>query len=165
MLPKADFPYSIESRGTSLNADDVESKGLPQNSGMSQRDVGELQMDKSQIVAGFLFPADKKTSHAVRPGVAVLDYPATCALAGTTFGLKLALARNVQDVSQTSGERFRGLGTVSFVQAKMLLIPSDRTNCNACSPPCKEHPFLLLLSTDRACVQLWDRPKISHSFF
>ena len=83
-------------------------------------------MDKSQIVADLFFPADKKTSRAVRPGMAAFDYPATCALAGTTFGLKLTLTRNVQDVSQTPGERFCGLGTVSFVQAKMLLIPSDR---------------------------------------
>ena len=40
--------------------------------------------------------------------------------------LDLALARNVQDVSQTPSQRLRGLGTVSFVQAKMLLAPSDR---------------------------------------
>ena len=83
-------------------------------------------MDECQIVAGFLFPADKKTPRAVRPGVAALDYPATCALAGTTFGLKLALARNVQDILQTPGECFRGLAAISLVQAEMLLIPSDR---------------------------------------
>ena len=83
-------------------------------------------MDKSQVVADFLFPTDKKTPCAVRPRVAAFDYPATCALAGMTFGLNLALARNVQDVSQTLSERLRGLGTISFVQAKMLLAPSDR---------------------------------------
>ena len=83
-------------------------------------------MDKSQVVADFLFPTDKKTPRTVRPRVAAFDYPATCALAGTTFGLNLALARNVQDVSQTLRERLRGLGTISFVQAKMLLTPSDR---------------------------------------
>ena len=83
-------------------------------------------MDKSQVVADFLFPAYKKTPRAVRPRVAAFDYPATCALAGTTFDLNLALARNVQDVSQTPRERLRGLGTISFVQAEMLLASSDR---------------------------------------
>ena len=93
---------------------------------MLQGDVGKLQMDKSQVVADFLFPTDKKTPRAVCPRVAAFDYPATCALARTTFGLNLALARNVQNVSQTPGERLRGLGTISFVQAEMLLATSDR---------------------------------------
>jgi len=83
-------------------------------------------MDERQVVADFLFPADKKTPRAVRPRVAALDYPATCALAGTTFDLNLALARNVQGVSESPRERLRGLGTISFVQAKMLPAPSDR---------------------------------------
>jgi hypothetical protein len=83
-------------------------------------------MDKSQVVADFLFPTDKKTPCAVCPRVAAFDYPTPCALAGTTFGLNLALARNVQDVSQTPRERLRGLGTISFVQAKMLLASSNR---------------------------------------
>ena len=83
-------------------------------------------MDKSQVVADFLFPTNKKTPRAVRPRVAAFDYPATCALAGTTFGLNFALARNVQNVSQTPRECLRGLGAVTFVQAKMLLAPSSR---------------------------------------
>ena len=83
-------------------------------------------MDKSQIVADFLFPTDKKTPRAVRPGMAAFDYPATCALAGATFDLHLALARNMQNVSQMPRKRRRGLGTVAFVQAKMLLAPPNR---------------------------------------
>jgi hypothetical protein len=93
---------------------------------MFQGDVGKVQMDKSQVVADFLFPTDKKTLRAVRPRVAAFDYPATGSLAGTTFDLHLALARNVQNVSQTPRKRLRELGTISFVQAKMLLASSDR---------------------------------------
>ena len=93
---------------------------------MFQGDVGKLQMDKSQIVADFLFPTDKKTSRTVRPGMAAFDYPAVGALAGATFGLRLAFARNVQNVSQTPRKRLRGLGAVAFVQTKMLLASSDR---------------------------------------
>ena len=68
----------------------------------------------------------KQTPRAVRPRVAAFEYPATGALPRTTFGLNLALTRNVQDVSQTPRERLCGLGTISFVQTEMLLTPSDR---------------------------------------
>ena len=93
---------------------------------MFQGDVGKLQMDKGQIVADFLFPTDKKTPCAVRPGMAAFDDPATGAAAGTTLDLNLALARDVQNVSQTPRKRLRGLGAVAFIQTQMLPTPSDR---------------------------------------
>lgn len=83
-------------------------------------------MDKGQVVADFLFPADKQTPGAVRPRVAAFDYPAACALTWTTFDSNFALTRNVQNVTQTSGESFRGFAAVAFVQAEMLFASSHR---------------------------------------
>ena len=36
-------------------------KGLSQNTGLVQGDVGELQMDKGQVIADLLFPTHKQT--------------------------------------------------------------------------------------------------------
>lgn len=83
-------------------------------------------MDESQVVADFLFPADKQTPRTVRPRVAAFDNPTPCTLARTAFCLNFALARNVQNITQTSGKILRGLTTVALIQAKMLLAPSLR---------------------------------------
>ena len=81
-------------------------------------------MDESQVVADFLFPADKQTPRAVRPGVAAFDNPTPRALARTAFDHDFALAGNVQNITQTSGESLRGLTAVALIQAEMLLAPS-----------------------------------------
>ena len=83
-------------------------------------------MDERQIVADLLFPADKQTPGAVRPRVTAFDDPAACALPRTTFDLNFALARNVQNVTQTSGESLCGFAAVAFIQAEMLLVSSHR---------------------------------------
>jgi len=85
-----------------------------------------LQMDESQVVADFLFPADKQTPRAVCPGVTAFYNPTPCALSRTTFDLNLALTRNMQNIAQTPGESLRGLAAVAFVQAEMLLASSNR---------------------------------------
>jgi hypothetical protein len=101
-------------------------RGLSQNSSMIQGDVGKLQMDESQVVADFLFPADKQTPRTVRPRVAAFDDPTPRTLARTALDLNFALARNVQNITQTSGEGLRGSTAVAFVQAEMLLASSHR---------------------------------------
>jgi len=58
--------------------------------------------------------------------VAAFDNPTPRALAPTTFDLDFALARNVRNISQTSGESLRGLAAITFVQAEMLFAPSHR---------------------------------------
>jgi hypothetical protein len=77
-------------------------------------------MDKSQIVSDFLFPADKKTSCAVGPGMTAFDHPTMCAAAGMPPHSNLAFARHVQDILQLSGQCFRRLRHIAFVQAEML---------------------------------------------
>ena len=125
---------------------------------MFQGDVGKLQMDKGQVVADFLFPTDKETPRAVRPRVAAFDHPATCTLAMTTFGLNFALARNVQDVSQTPCERLRRLGTISLVQAKMLFVPSDRLGT-----PHGHRPQRSTQQSDVVCVRAGDGDADRHA--
>ncbi len=84
-------------------------------------------MDESQVVADFLFPTDKKTPRTVRPGVAAFDYPATGALPGTTFGLNLALAGNVQRCNRKRRARVSvGWPQYPLSRHRCCLRPSDR---------------------------------------
>ena len=133
-------------------------KGLSQNSGMFQGDVGKLQMDESQIVAAFLFPADKQTPCAVRPGVAAFDDPTPRELARTAFDLNFALARNVQNVTQASGEGLRGLAAVAFVQAEMLLASSHRLGTRHGHRPQRD-----LQQSDVVSVRAGDRNADRHA--
>ena len=96
-------------------------KGLSQNRGLLQGDVGELQMDESQIVADFLFPPDKEAPRAVRPGVTAFDDPAAGTLPSTTLYRSFTLAGNVRNVVEASRESLCGLAAVSLVQAQVLL--------------------------------------------
>src|SRR4030042_2029881 len=72
-------------------------KGLSQNPSLLQSGIGELQMDKGQVVADLLFPAYKETPRAVRPGVTSFDYPAAGALSGAMLWLDFAPTRDVRD--------------------------------------------------------------------
>ena len=83
-------------------------------------------MNEGQIVADFLFPADKQTTCSVRPRVAAFDHPTASALPGATFRLDFALTRDVWNISEASRESFRGPTAVALVQAEMLPVPSDR---------------------------------------
>jgi hypothetical protein len=59
-------------------------KGLSQNPGLLQCDIGELHMDESQVVTDLLFPSDQQTPCAVRPGMTAFNHPATSALSDAT---------------------------------------------------------------------------------
>lgn len=83
-------------------------------------------MDEGQVVAEFLFPTDKQTPGAVRPGVAAFDHPTVSALPGATLGLDFALTRDVWNIAETFSERFRGPTAVALVQTEMLSAPSGR---------------------------------------
>ena len=85
-----------------------------------------MQMDKSQVVADLLFPSHKQTPCAVRPGMIPFDHPTASALSSPSLWFDFALARDVQNVAETSGESFRGATTVAFVQTEMLPVPSGR---------------------------------------
>lgn len=85
-------------------------------------------MDHSEIVDGFLFPANEEPSCAIRPGVRPLDNPAaglgSAALArrrGFAFG------GDVNLIAPSSSGRSDSLGVVTFVGAKMLLLPTRRS--------------------------------------
>lgn len=95
-------------------------KGLSQNPGLLQGGIGKLQMDKSQVVADFLFPSDQQTPCAVRPGMTAFDHPTASALSSSTLWLDFALARDVRNIAETSGESLRGTTAVTFVQTEML---------------------------------------------
>ena len=101
-------------------------KGLSQNPGLFQGDVGELQMDEGQVVADFLFPPDKQAPRTVGPGMATFDHPATSTLPSTTLCLDFALARNVGNIAEAFRERFRGSAAIALVQTEMLLGSSGR---------------------------------------
>jgi hypothetical protein len=101
-------------------------KGLSQNSSLLQGGIGELQMDKGQVIADLLFPADKEAPRAVRPGVTSFDYPAAGALSGATSWLDFALLRDVWNITEASGESLCGPTAVAFVQTEMLPTPSGR---------------------------------------
>jgi len=83
-------------------------------------------MKKRKIIADFLFPADKKTTCAVRPGMAALDHPTPRAAAASTFYGFLALARHVQNVLQTLRQLLRPFRHIAFVQTKMLFATAQR---------------------------------------
>jgi hypothetical protein len=77
----------------------TQAKGLSQDPGLFQGDVGELQMDEGQVVADFLFPTDKQTPRSVCPRVANFDQLTASALPGATLRLDFALTRNVWNIS------------------------------------------------------------------
>ena len=83
-------------------------------------------MDKSQVVADLLFPSHKQTPCAIRPGMISFDHPTASALSSPTRWLDFALARDVRNVAETSGESFRGPTAVTFVQTEMLPAPYGR---------------------------------------
>jgi len=83
-------------------------------------------MDESQVVAEFLFPTNKETPRAVRPGVTTFDDPAAGTLPSPSLHRNIALAGNVRNVVETSRESFCGLAEVSLVQAEVLLGRSTR---------------------------------------
>src|SRR3970040_1198207 len=101
-------------------------KGLSQNSGLLQGGVGELQMDKGQVIADLLFPTHKEAPRAGRPGVTSFDYPAAGTLSGATAWLDFALTWDVQNIAEASGKSFCGPTAVAFVQTEMLPAPSGR---------------------------------------
>src|SRR5579872_1062065 len=88
---------------------------------------GELKMQETQIIRGFLFPANQQASRAVGPRVRSFHNPSA---RFTPFASRhcgtLAFARNVRDVLSTlSGAPYR-LRVVPLIRAKMLLVAPFR---------------------------------------
>src|SRR5664279_3098656 len=84
-------------------------------------------MQQSQIVRGFLFPANQQAPCAVEPGVRALDFPATSLAAALLgFGGLVGLARHVRRIAALANFAIDRRAGVAFVEAEVVRLLGSR---------------------------------------
>ena len=104
-----------------------EAKNLSWNPGVSPEHLGEDEMQKTDVVRRFLFPAHEDAAVAVQPRVDTLDDPASRLVPVAALRLLFASRADVRRVATASGGTTDGFGVVAFVPAEMLFAPAART--------------------------------------
>lgn len=106
-------------------------KSLSQNSGLTQGDAGEVQMDERQMICGLLFPADQQSAGAVRPAVGSLDDPTASTLTAATCAVFFAARTHMRSIVKAANHLLHRFAIVPFVQAQMLRAPPSgaRARC------------------------------------
>jgi len=79
-------------------------------------------MEKSQVVAGFLFPANKQPTRAVEPRMRAFNDPSSCPIPSNSgfLGLFLPTTANMLHIASCSHQQTHQRVIISCIQAEVL---------------------------------------------